>query len=323
MKNAKLFAAALVCLFAALGYEHFRVSALRTPTAIGASTESAAPVKAHAPSHVTGGTDVIANAIGGTGGAAGLESAADKLLWTQLMSGSRYVSFETEEFQSGGIASGSGVITNATTVAFPANLGWRVASSGTASAGTLVTTGQTAAHFGIIQIETGSTTTGGTGLTRNATNVQNVIVGSGQDWTQRWAFQIPTLSDGTNTFIWRAGYLSTLTSTPADGLFISYSSGAPENGKIICRACNTSVCTDLTTNAPTLSAGQWYQGTNHWDGTNYSCEIDDVSLGTTASNIPTATLQEGTGIQKTAGGTTRTALIDYYSSLRIRAAGSP
>lgn len=324
MKNVNAaFAAALVCLLALLGFEHHRVSSIQSGKSapahlFGAAVNPSVPPMLHASSHISTGTDAISDA---TTTQDGLESAATALLLAQWQAGPTKFTFDNEEFKAGGTSAGASTIAANATTLLTGTVNWRAFASGTASRIDLTTAGQTAAHAGIVRIDTGTATTGLAALVRGAGSTPNTTLGSGQSFHQKWWTMWTTLSDGTNTFQSTLGWTQGA-AAPTDGCFANYSSAAPASGQIICQMCNTSTCAQGTGGTPpTVVGGTWYHVNVDWDGTNCSCAVDGVNIGSTSSNVPAAQLVSGVVIVKSAGATARNEDVDYYSELEIVAAG--
>ncbi len=281
--------------------------------------------KLHATQHVTGGDDVVATA---TTAAAGLHAPADKLLWTQLTEGLRYWKIDNEDFLVTGTAAGAAAVCGASTsLPFAGDLSWRCATNGAATAVTAVTTGQSAAHHGVIELSTGTATTGIAGISRNASGVANRTLGAGVVVGAQFGLQIPNASDGTNTFAARVGFANSAASTPTDMCAAEYTSAAGASGTIICRTCSASSCNNGTGGTPpTLSGGTWYRVDVDYDGSAGSptcqCKVDGTVIGTQTSTIPTAALTDFASIIKSAGGTARTVLVDIYKSITLRSTPS-
>lgn len=250
----------------------------------------------------------------------GLYLATDYTTWTQWLAGPTNFTYDTDDFVWGGSATGTASLASNNSTAC-GKLNWRCFGSGTSSGVSLVTTGQNGPHRGVVNIFTGTTTTGIGAVLRDAASTPNITLASGQNWTQKWYAQWPTLSNGTDTY---ASYLGWTTggATPADGCFATYSSAAPQSGQIICRTCASPSCTTGTGGTPpTVIGGTWYHIEVDWDGTNCSCKVDNVGIGSTASTIPTASITQSAVVVKSAGTTSVNLLLDYYSELQIDAAG--
>lgn len=196
---------------------------------------------------------------------------------------------------------------------------WRTDASGTsANVSTSVYTGEQN-HVGVATLDTGTTTTG-YALVRSASPTM-VRLGGGA-WRLRCIFRIEDLSDGTNTYTFRAGLGdSTVAGEPTDGCFLRYTHGT-NSGKFeaVTRSNGTETATDTTVAA---AADTWYR--LEIIGNETSSEVafylkegtDELTLrATNTTNIPTAAGRE-TGVQvsllKSAGTTARTVHVDVLS----------
>lgn len=313
--KAILIAVAGVCL-AVFGFNYYglhqEVSEL---AAQHHSAEKLGANVAHSTTLIQGGHTNATDSV------AGFQSSADKTTFDQWMTGPSKFMFENDDFKSGGTSAGLNTIAANTTTLLTGDVNWRAVATGTASRIDLVTSGQNASHAGIVRIDTGSATTGVAALVRGAGSTPNTTLGAGQSFHQKWWTMWTTLSDGTNTYQSTLGWTQGA-AAPTDGCFATYSSAAPQSGQIICRACAASSCTTGTGGSPpTVVGGTWYQVGVDWDGTNCSCTVDGVNIGSTSSTPPTAALVAGAVIVKSAGGTARNEDIDYYSELEVVAAG--
>jgi hypothetical protein len=131
--------------------------------------------------------------------------------------------------------------------------------------------------------------------------------------------QVPTLSDGTNTFTVFAGLFDTLTGTSVDGCYFSYTNGTNSGAWSVTTVSNsTSTGTSNVTSGITLGAGTWYRLkiVVNAAGTNVDYYIDDVLKVTHTTNIPTGTTRAtgfGINILKSASTTARFFNLDYVS----------
>lgn len=246
----------------------------------------------------------------------GLALATDKALHDSIFANMiRSAVLETDDFVCGGDAgTGAAVIPDAHTFG---RLQWRAHPTGAAgTAVTIVTTNQDSTHFGVVELNTGTTTAGAAGMGRFATGVLTTTLGSGQIFTQEWLVRIPTVSDGTNTFTFRCGWKTGIASTPTDGVYFEYSSDAPSSGNWIGRTTASSTSTTASGGSTiALSAGAWTRLTITWDGTTMTFLVGGVSIGTSTTNIPTVALAESIDVIKSAGTLARTALVDYFAQL--------
>lgn len=318
MNKTKAIIAVVAVLFAAVfGWDyisvHQEVSELESQHHVAQPATFGTNV-AHSTTNITGGHTNVDHTN------AGFESVADKILFDQWQAGPTNFTYDTDDFVWGGSATGTASLASNNSTAC-GKLNWRCFGSGTSSGVSLVTTGQNGPHRGVVNIFTGTTTTGIGAVLRDAASTPNITLASGQNWTQKWYAQWPTLSNGTDTY---ASYLGWTTggATPADGCFATYSSAAPQSGQIICRTCASPSCTTGTGGTPpTVIGGTWYHIEVDWDGTNCSCKVDNVGIGSTASTIPTASITQSAVMVKSAGTTSVNMLLDYYSELQIDAAG--
>lgn len=266
---------------------------------------------AHAASHLTGSSDPISLVTTTTDG---LAIGADKALFEKLFTTGALM-IDWDDFQAGGVAStGAAQIATAGSTATFGKLNWRAITTGTASAVTLVTTNQDAAHQGIVELNTGTTTTGYGFFGNFPSGAVSEALAAGIKDTRIYRFRVPTASNGTDTFTVNAGWMSAMaTATPTDGLYFQASSAAPSSGNWICRSCVASSCT-LFSGGSTVAfaANTWVDLQIDYDGTGTptaTCKVDGVSIGTSTA-IPTAGMGDAAGCLKSAGTTARTCLVD-------------
>ena len=183
---------------------------------------------------------------------------------------------------------------------------------GGTGASTSFTIASTTTRFGIAQSSTGTTATGRAGLGSAA--VTQVVLGQGYCEFEA-AVQIPTLSDGTNTFIVQAGWCDSLTAASVDSIAFEYTDAAGIGSAWECVTRSNSVET-RTAVGSNLVASQFYilKITVNAAGTEVNFYLDDVLVATHTTNIPTGTAR-ATGalvhIRKTLGTTARTLRHDY------------
>jgi hypothetical protein len=139
----------------------------------------------------------------------------------------------------------------------------------------------------------------------------------GGAYTEESRVRITTLSDGTETFTFRSGFLDTSTAEAVDGCFFRYAH-VTDTGRWqgVCRNNNTETTTTAGA-GPIVSAATWYklQVAVNATGSSVDFSVDGSSIGAITANIPTGSGRE-TGfapaaILKSAGTTARTADIDY------------
>lgn len=228
--------------------------------------------------------------------------------------GTRSVRVIREDFTSGG-ADTTGAASIPTGVCFGTH-GWRCSLTGAGAATTLVTTSQDSTHFGVVQIETGTTTTGQAAFALFAPGpITPVTLGSGQTYTFEAVVKIPTLSTGTERFVFRIGLTDAANATLGNGICFEYSDNL-SSGAWRGIAAASSVSTVASGGSTvTVTAGQWYRLTATWDGTTATFYVDGVSIGSTTTGLPSASIGESAHIIKLSlGTTTRTALVDICDS---------
>lgn len=109
--------------------------------------------------------------------------------------------------------------------------------------------------------------------------------------------RFPTLSDVTNTYTFRAGFLDSITAESADAVYFRYTN-AVNSGKFqaVTRNNNTESASDT---GVTVAANTWYdlEIIVNAAGTSVEFKINNISVGTIATNISTAAGREtGYGI---------------------------
>ncbi len=184
-------------------------------------------------------------------------------------------------------------------------------SSGTGAGVTANSANSDGDHPGVLSISTGTTTTGrSAGQYLEATTVQFGTYA----WRSVGVFQIPTLSDGTETFSVHIGFADTFTGTTyTDSACLRYRHSA-NSGKFEC--VTTSNTSDTARDSGvTASAGSWYSYEVRVNaaGTSVAFYINGSLVQTNVANIPTGSarrLGHGHNIVKSAGTTARTLLSD-------------
>lgn len=199
------------------------------------------------------------------------------------------------------------------------NADWATSIAGTGSAAALVAV---AGVPGVWQHTTGTTTTGSAATIRQnptATTVMPIITLDATQTTEFYArIRVPTLSDGTNTFLTEDGWRAAFTASGQVVIRVRYDSGSGNVywGATVASDAGVTTGTDVTfTSGPTVAANTWYKvkivATTALvtfyvhNGTSY------VSVGTISTNIPTGGMTMYSGMNKTAGTTSRTKQVDY------------
>jgi predicted outer membrane repeat protein len=184
--------------------------------------------------------------------------------------------------------------------------------NGTSAANSATAVTSVAGHGGIVQHTTGTATTGRAGML--STNAAGILLGNSWYWRYESMIRIGTLSDGTNRYTYRAGFIDSPSAESTDGIFFRYVDNVNTGQwQLVCRSNGTETATNSTT-AP--AAATWYRLTIIVNpaGNNAEFFVNGTSIGTCASNLPTGA-GRGTGfgslIIKSAGGTARTIDLDY------------
>lgn len=165
-------------------------------------------------------------------------------------------------------------------------------------------------HIGIVQHQTGTDTTGKAGVfSQNGV----ILLGRGQAFYETMV-RIPVVSDATDTFTYRAGFIDNTGGESTDGVFFRYVH-SENSGRwtLVARSNNTETTAD---SGITMTAASWYKLRIEVNpaGTLASFYINGVLVGTIATNIPTASGRitgVGNVIVKSAGTTNRNADSDY------------
>ena len=183
----------------------------------------------------------------------------------------------------------------------------------TSGAGTGATVGASstdaANRVGIASAETGTTATGRAAI---ATSTSAILLGGGEVVFEA-AINIPTLSDGTDTYIARFGLQDNAAAESTDGVYFEYDSGTSANWRIV--TANSTTRTKTTTSTA-VAAATWMRLkiVINAAGTLATFYINDVSIGTISTNIPTGA-GRSTGvimnIVKSLGSNNRTIRVDW------------
>jgi predicted secreted protein len=159
--------------------------------------------------------------------------------------------------------------------------------SGTGAANSLTVTAGLAGHPGVVTHQTGTTTTGRAAMA--TTNFSPIILGGNWYWRFEAIFRIGALSDATNTYTYRVGFLDSVSAESSDGVFLRYTHGTNSGQwQIVARGSNVETATNTTS---AVVANTWYRGVIIVNplGTSAEAFINGVSIGTVTSNLPTGT----------------------------------
>lgn len=182
-------------------------------------------------------------------------------------------------------------------------------SSGTGSAASW--SNLVGGRVGVVSLVTGTTTTGY--ATRLSSNTTVIVFGSGEMVVEQ-GVRLEDLSDGTDTYTFRAGFLDASNGDPTDGCFFRYAHTENSgNWTLVCRSNGTETTADSSI---AVAVDTWYalRVVVNSDASSVEFFINGTSAGTIATNIPSGSARAsalGTHILKSAGTTSRTAYLDY------------
>lgn len=162
-------------------------------------------------------------------------------------------------------------------------LAWTITAANSGASGLLDAPDN--AHPGVYYLKTITNTTSRASI---RTNANGLLLGGGR-LIFNWLIQIPTLSDGTDTFTVRCGLGDSDSGDHVDGVYFEYTDSV-NNGKWdIKTASNSSRTTENTNN--TVTAGQWDRLTIdiNADGSSAAFYVNGVQCAHSpfVSNIPT------------------------------------
>lgn len=165
-------------------------------------------------------------------------------------------------------------------------------------------------RIGIGNCRTGTETTGRAGV---VTRVNTLRFGGGRH-RLRWDAQLASLSDGTDTFTTRLGFLDSVTGEPSNGAYFRYTHSV--NGgewQAVTRAAGVETATDTNVAATTSFAS--FEIEVNTAGTSVAFFIGGVLVATNTTNIPTGGNLTGIGAShiKSAGTNTREFRMDLMA----------
>jgi hypothetical protein len=195
------------------------------------------------------------------------------------------------------------------------NLGWLSVVSGTAAATQSsnvfgFTSGEKA--LGVWQLTTGTTNTGRANINLGT----NGILFGYADMSQRWRVAIDALSNSTNRYVVRIGFLDQSTNTDTNnGIYFEYDEGTAGNFWRVCTANNgarTKTTTSVTTQASSFDRLWIYVKP---DASLARFFINETEVNSISTNIPSISGRftgVGATISKTIGTAARNFYIDYF-----------
>lgn len=237
-----------------------------------------------------------------------------------LNQGDTDVIVESDDFVCGGHpTTGAAAIANG--VCF-SKMCWRSSFVGAGSV-TLVTTGQDSATRGVVQFASGTGAGDFGGIFRAAAGpVASIILATNQKHKFRFRFQIPVISDGTNTFTTRTGLFGTMAVALTDGIYIEASGPTNANWRGVALKASAPTVASGGTNVSLASGiGTFVEGTIIIDLTTTNTIyffIGSVLIGTitnASTVIPTVALAEASINFRVAGATRNFLVDDWWQKL--------
>lgn len=192
-------------------------------------------------------------------------------------------------------------------------LSWYNDNAATWNAGAAI---KEAGHPGIIGNQVNSDT--GLFLGNFNTAVNPGIILGGGTVTLTWIFKIQTLSSASPRYIFRIGLGDTLIATgdQANGCYFEYSDNI-NSGNWVIKTANAS--TRTTTNSATAVTAAWHKAviTVNAAASSVSFTMDGASLGSIATNIPTAAITVFMALDQTVGAVAASSVRLDLMSLNI------
>lgn len=191
------------------------------------------------------------------------------------------------------------------------SLNWRNGTSGTGAAITQVATDN--AHPGVNSLATGTTATGVAWYDLGPNSANGPIKVGGGALTILYVFQVPVLSNGTDTFAVRLGLSGTQSGGTYDnGIYFEYNDGGSQpNIQLFTSSATTKTQID---SGVALSAATWatVRFVVNAAGTSVAYFINEVAVGTITTNIPSTNIAPQFEIIKSNGTTSRLMYIDLF-----------
>lgn len=184
-------------------------------------------------------------------------------------------------------------------------------ATGTAAASTTVAP-QTQSQIGVLSSNAG---TDAGGLAGWLTSALLTRLDNGGTWKGEWSVRTPSaLSDGTDTYSLRVGFIDSVSVESTDGVFFRYTHSANSGRwQFVTRANGVETITD-TGITVAVSTNYRLQIQVQPDGLKAFAVIDGVNVASSATNIPIGAGREtgfGAMLLKTAGAAARTFFTDY------------
>lgn len=184
-------------------------------------------------------------------------------------------------------------------------LGWNASTSG----GTATVTAGTATNPGILRLDTSNSSTGRASV---GTGMSAFLFGGGV-YTNTWGVKVNVISDGTETYTVRAGFIDSQSAAPTDGAYFMHDNSS---GNWVCKTRSNSSETSTNSNVAvsTSSSFDILKVDVNSNASEVKFYINGNLVATHTTNIPSGTNRNtGMGIMivKSAGATSRYIDADF------------
>jgi hypothetical protein len=192
-------------------------------------------------------------------------------------------------------------------------LRWLDADTGTGASATGLTVSDTTRH-GVLELDTGASSTGAAirylGGVTSGTGTAGFKLGGGL-LTMEWSVRVEDLSTAGERYSFMLGLFST-TATQVDAVRFIYNDSI-NAGNWTISTINASTVTN-TDSGIAVAADTWYKlrAVVNAAATSVEYFINDVSVGTVTTNIPTVNIAPRASMAKTVGTAARMVYVDYF-----------
>lgn len=112
-------------------------------------------------------------------------------------------------------------------------------------------------HPATLQVECGTTTTGRSALITGGSSATSLVFGTGLTHVYEALVRIDVLSDGTNTYVSRAGYIDSVTGAGTDGPYFEADIASNANWRCVTTSGGGGGTAQTTNSTAALVANQW------------------------------------------------------------------
>lgn len=189
-------------------------------------------------------------------------------------------------------------------------LNWQASNTGAGATPTILMPPDNA-HPGILNLSTGTTATGKSGIFLSPSITTNSMKPYAGQFAMTWYLQVPILSNGTDRFAFRFGFGDSITADFANGIYFEYDDSASANWRVKTAAASTRTVVD---SGVAVASGTWtkFQIFTNNAAVSFSYSINGSTVGTISSNMPTLDVSPIAFIIKALGTTARNVYIDYF-----------